>query len=53
MADENHPDHIKALFESVMDKDYGFYDYTGTGDYIEEALGGYQYDELTTAQAMQ
>jgi len=30
-----------------MDKDYGFYDYTGTGDYIEGALGGYQYDEIT------
>ena len=28
----------------MMDKDYGFYDYTGTGDYIEGALGGYQYD---------
>jgi arylsulfatase A-like enzyme len=53
MADENHPDHIEALFESVMDSDYGFFDYTGTGDYIEEALGGYQYDELTAAQAMQ
>jgi arylsulfatase A-like enzyme len=53
MADENHPDHIEALFESLMDRDYGFYDYTGTGDYIEEALGGYQYDELTSAQAMQ
>ena len=53
MTDENHPDHIKALFESLMDRDYGFYDYTGTGDYIEEALGGYQYDELTSAQAMQ
>ena len=41
---ENHADDIKALFESMMDKDYGFYDYTGTGDYIEGALGGYQYD---------
>ena len=39
MAVENQPSDIKALFESVMDKDYGFYDYTGTGDYIEGALG--------------
>jgi hypothetical protein len=46
-------DHIKALFESTMDKDYGFFDYTGTGDYIEGALGGYQYDAITSAQAMQ
>jgi arylsulfatase A-like enzyme len=53
MAVENQPDHIKALFESLMDRDYGFYDYTGTGDYIEGALGGYQYDEITSAQAMQ
>ncbi|MCA0303301.1 MAG: sulfatase-like hydrolase/transferase [Proteobacteria bacterium] len=53
MAMENHPDHIKALFESTMDRDYGFFDYTGTGDYIEGALGGYQYDALTTAQAVQ
>ena len=53
IAMENHPDHIKALFESTMDRDYGFFDYTGTGDYIEGAQGGYQYDALTTAQAMQ
>lgn len=53
MAMENHPDHIKALFESTMDKDYGFYDYTGTGDYIEGALGGYEYDAIVAAQAMQ
>lgn len=53
MAMENHPNQIKALFESTMDKDYGFYDYTGTGDYIEGALGGYQYDAITAAQAMQ
>ena len=36
-----------------MDKDYGFFDYTGTGDYIEGALGGYQYDAITSAQAAQ
>ncbi len=36
-----------------MDKDYGFYDYTGTGDYIEGALGGYQYDAVVAAQALQ
>ena len=53
MAMENHPDHIKALFESLMDRDYGFFDYTGTGDYIEGAQGGYQYDALTSAQAIQ
>ena len=53
MAMENHANDIKALFESTMDKDYGFYDYTGTGDYIEGALGGYQYDAITAAQAMQ
>ena len=53
MAMEDHPDHIKALFESTMDKDYGFYDYTGTGDYIEGALGGYQYDAVVGAQALQ
>ena len=53
MAMENGADDIKALFESMMDKDYGFYDYTGTGDYIEGALGGYQYDAITAAQAMQ
>ena len=53
MAVENQPDDIKALFESTMDKDYGFYDYTGTGDYIEGALGGYQYDAITSAQAAQ
>ena len=53
MAVENQPDDIKALFESMMDKDYGFYDYTGTGDYIEGALGGYQYDAITSAQAAQ
>jgi len=53
MAMENHPDHIKALFESTMDKDYGFYDYTGTGDYIEGAQGGYQYDAVVAAQALQ
>jgi arylsulfatase A-like enzyme len=53
MAMENHPNDIKALFESVMDRDYGFFDYTGSGDYIDGALGGYQYDELTAAQAMQ
>jgi len=53
MAMENHANDIKALFESTMDKDYGFFDYTGTGDYIEGALGGYQYDAITAAQAMQ
>jgi len=53
MAMENHPDHIEALFESTMDRDYGFYDYTGTGDYIEGALGGYQYDAVVAAQALQ
>jgi len=53
MAMENHPNDIKALFESTMDKDYGFYDYTGTGDYIEGARGGYQYDAITAAQAVQ
>jgi arylsulfatase A-like enzyme len=53
MAMENRADDIKALFESMMDKDYGFYDYTGTGDYIEGARGGYQYDAITAAQAMQ
>jgi arylsulfatase A-like enzyme len=53
MAMENHPNDIKALFESMMDKEYGFYDYTGTGDYIEGALGGYQYDAITATQAMQ
>ena len=53
MADENHPSDIKSLFESLMDKNYGFYDYTGVGDFIEGALGGYQYDSITTAQAEQ
>ena len=53
MAMENHADDIKALFETMMDEDYGFYDYTGTGDYIEGALGGYQYDPITSAQAAQ
>ena len=53
MATENHPSEIKSLFESVMDKDYGFYDYTGVGDFIEGALGGYQYDAITAAQAIQ
>ncbi len=53
MADENHPSDIKSLFESLMDKEYGFYDYTGVGDFIEGALGGYQYDGITTAQAEQ
>ena len=53
MADENHASDIKALFETLMDKSYGFYDYTGVGDFIEGALGGYQYDEITTAQAVQ
>jgi arylsulfatase A-like enzyme len=53
MAMENRANDIKALFESTMDKDYGFYDYTGTGDYIEGALGGYQYDAITAAQAVQ
>src|SRR5262245_20942982 len=52
MVTENRPEDIKAMFESVMDRDYGFYDYTGTGDYIEEALGGYQYDQITAAQAI-
>jgi arylsulfatase A-like enzyme len=53
MAMENRANDVKALFETMMDRDYGFYDYTGTGDYIEGALGGYQYDELTSAQAAQ
>ena len=53
IASENKPDHIKSLFESMMDKDYGFYDYTGSGDFIEGALGGYEYDEITLAQATQ
>lgn len=53
MAIENKPSDVKALFESLMDKDYGFYDYSGVGDFIEGALGGYQYDEITTAQAVQ
>lgn len=53
MAMENRADDIKALFETMMDRDYGFYDYTGTGDYIEGALGGYQYDQITSAQAAQ
>lgn len=53
MAMENHPDDIKALFETMMDRDYGFYDYTGVGDFIEGARGGYQYDQITTAQAVQ
>ncbi len=53
MAMENHADDIKALFETTMDRDYGFYDYTGTGDFIEGAQGGYQYDQITAAQAIQ
>ncbi len=53
MANENDPSDIKVLFESLMDKQYGFYDYTGVGDFIEGPLGGYQYDEITTAQATQ
>lgn len=53
MAMENRADDIKALFETMMDRDYGFYDYTGTGDFIEGAQGGYQYDQITTAQAVQ
>ena len=53
MAMENHADDVQALFESLMDKSYGFYDYTGTGDYIEGAQGGYQYDAVTAAQAQQ
>ena len=53
MAMENHADDIKALFETMMDRDYGFYDYTGVGDFIEGAQGGYQYDQITTAQAVQ
>jgi arylsulfatase A-like enzyme len=53
MTMENHANDIKALFETMMDRDYGFYDYTGTGDYIEGALGGYQYDAITSAQAAQ
>ena len=53
MAMENHADDIKALFETTMDRDYGFYDYTGIGDFIEGAQGGYQYDQITAAQAIQ
>lgn len=53
MASENSPGTIHALFESMMDRDYGFYDYTGVGDFIEGALGGYQYDAITAAQAAQ
>ncbi len=53
MAMENHADDIKALFETMMDRDYGFYDYTGVGDFIEGAQGGYQYDAITSAQAIQ
>ncbi|MDP1840166.1 MAG: sulfatase-like hydrolase/transferase [Reyranella sp.] len=53
MAMENHANDIKALFETMMDRDYGFYDYTGVGDFIEGARGGYQYDQITTAQAVQ
>jgi arylsulfatase A-like enzyme len=53
MAMENHADDIKALFETMMDRDYGFYDYTGVGDFIEGAQGGYQYDQITAAQAIQ
>lgn len=53
MAMENHADDIKALFETMMDRDCGFYDYTGVGDFIEGAQGGYQYDQITTAQAVQ
>jgi arylsulfatase A-like enzyme len=53
MAAENRADNIKALFETTMDRDYGFYDYTGVGDFIEGAQGGYQYDQITTAQAVQ
>lgn len=53
MANENDPADIKVLFERLMDEHYGFYDYTGVGDFIEGALGGYQYDDITTAQAVQ
>ena len=53
MAMENRADDIKALFETMMDRDYGFYDYTGSGDFIEGALGGYQYDQITAGQAIQ
>lgn len=53
MAVENRANDIKALFETTMDRDYGFYDYTGTGDYIESAQGGYQYDAIVAAQAIQ
>ncbi len=53
MAMENRADEIKALFETLMDRDYGFYDYTGTGDFIEGAQGGYQYDQIVAAQAAQ
>ena len=53
MAVENQANDIKALFETTMDRDYGFYDYTGVGDFIEGAQGGYQYDQITTAQAVQ
>jgi len=53
MAMENRADDIKVLFETMMDRDYGFYDYTGVGDFIEGAQGGYQYDQITAAQAIQ
>lgn len=53
IASENKPDNIKSLFEFMMDKNYGFYDYTGSGDFIEGALGGYQYDAITVAEASQ
>lgn len=53
MAVQNSPGDIHALYESVMDQDYGFYDYTGVGDFIDSARGGYEYDAITAAQAAQ
>lgn len=53
MAKVNKPNDTQMLFENLMDKDYGFYDYTGEGDFIDGALGGYHYDEVVTAKSIQ
>lgn len=53
VALQNSTDQISGHVDSVMDHDYGFYDYANSGDFIDGAQGGYQYDAVTTAQSIQ
>lgn len=51
MAIVNSPNHFTQLFEKLLDE-YGFSDFDGMGDFIDECRGGYEYDATVTAKTI-